>query len=91
MSSVSVPGVTSRTTSRRTTLLAPRFLRLGRVFELLADRDAVAERDQAVQIFVGALDRHAAHRDVAAEMLAALGQHDAERAEATSASSKNIS
>ncbi len=54
--------------------------RFRRVLELLADRDAVAERDQAMQIFVGALDRHAAHRDVAAQMLAALGEHDAERA-----------
>ena len=80
VSSVSVPGVTRRTTSRRTTLFAAALLRLGRVFDLLADRDAVAERDQPVQIFVGAVDRHAAHRDVAAEMLAALGQHDAERA-----------
>ena len=40
----------------------------------------MAERDQPVQVVVGALDRHAAHRDVLAEMLAALGQHDAERA-----------
>ena len=40
----------------------------------------MAERDQPVQIFLGALDRNAAHRDVAIEMLAALGQHDAERA-----------
>ena len=56
------------------------FLRLRRVFQLLADGDAMAERDEAVQILVGALDRHAAHRDVVAEMLAALGQHDAERA-----------
>ena len=79
-SSVSVPGVTSRTTSRRTTLLFAALARLGRVLELLAHRDAMAERDQLVQIFVGALDRHAAHRDVAAEMLAAFGQHDAERA-----------
>ncbi len=71
--------------------LAAALLRLGRVLDLLADRDAMAERDQAVQIFVGAMDRHAAHRDVAAEMLAALGQHDAERAAAISASSKNIS
>ena len=54
--------------------------RFRRVFELFADRDAMAERDQPMQIFVGALDRHAAHRNVAAEMLAALGQHDAERA-----------
>ena len=60
--------------------LGAALLRLGRVLELLAHRDAVAERDQAVQIFVGALDRHAAHRDVAAQMLAALGEHDAERA-----------
>ncbi len=55
-------------------------LRLGRVLELLADRDAVAERDQPVQIFVGADHRHAAHRDILAVMLAALGEHDAERA-----------
>ena len=60
--------------------LAAALARLGGVFQLLADRDTVAERDQAVQIFVGALDRHAAHRNVAAKMLAALGQHDAERA-----------
>ena len=40
----------------------------------------MAERDQAMEIFVGAMDRHAAHGDVAAEMLAALGEHDAERA-----------
>ena len=51
-----------------------------RVFELFAHGNAVAERDQAMQIFVGALDRHAAHRNVTAEMLAALGEHDAERA-----------
>ena len=54
--------------------------RLGRILELLTHGDAMAERDQAMQIFVGALDRDAAHRNVAAEMLAALGQHDAERA-----------
>ena len=60
--------------------LAAALLRLRGVFELLAHRDAVAERDQAMQIFVGALDRHAAHRDVAAEMLPAFGEHDAERA-----------
>jgi hypothetical protein len=35
---------------------------------------------EAVQVFVGALDRHAAHRDIAAEMLAALGQDNAEGA-----------
>ena len=53
---------------------------LGRILKLLAHGDAVALRDQTMQIFVGALDRHAAHRNVGAEMLAALGQHDAERA-----------
>ena len=75
-----MPGVTSRTTSRRTTLLPPRLRASAGIFELLAHRDPVAERDQAMQIFVGALDRHAAHRNIAAEMFAALGQHDAERA-----------
>src|SRR5262249_10322963 len=52
----------------------------GGILELLADRDAMAERDEAVQIFLGALDRDAAHRNVAVEMLAALGEHDAEAA-----------
>ena len=40
----------------------------------------MAERDQPVEVIVGALDRHAAHADVLAVVLAALGQHDAERA-----------
>jgi hypothetical protein len=39
----------------------------------------MAEGDQAVEVVVGALDRHAAHRDLAARMLAALGQDDAQR------------
>ncbi len=60
--------------------LSPALPRLGRVLQLLAHGDAVAERDQPVQVLVGALDRHATHRDIAAEMLAALGEHDAERA-----------
>ena len=55
-------------------------LRLRRVLHLLAHGDAMAQRNEPVEIFVGALDRHAAHRNVAAEMLAALGEHDAERA-----------
>jgi hypothetical protein len=33
-----------------------------------------------MQIFFRALDRHAAHRDVETLMLAAFGEHDAERA-----------
>ena len=54
--------------------------RLGRILDLLAHRDAMALRDQALEIFVGGMDRHAAHRDVLPEMLAALGERDAERA-----------
>ena len=46
---------------------------------LFAHRDAMAGADQAMQVILGALDRHAAHRDVHALMLAALGQHDAKR------------
>ena len=48
------------------------------IFELLAHGDPVTKRDQPMQVFVGALDRHAAHRNIAAEMLATFGQHDAE-------------
>ncbi len=50
-----------------------------RIFGLFAHRDAMAGRDQAMQIVLGALHRHAAHRDVQALMLAALCQHDAKR------------
>ena len=39
----------------------------------------MAERDQPVEVVVGALDRHAAHADVFALVLAALGENDAER------------
>jgi hypothetical protein len=53
--------------------------RRGRILGLLADRDAMACRDQPVQIVLGALHRDAAHRDVQALMLAAFRQHDAER------------
>ena len=51
----------------------------GRILGLLADRDAMAGLDQAVQIIFASLHRHAAHGDVHALMLAALCQHDAER------------
>ena len=40
----------------------------------------MAENNEAVEVFVRALDWYAAHRNVAAEMLAAFGQHDAEGA-----------
>ena len=39
----------------------------------------MALRDQPVQVIVGPVDRHAAHRDVGARVLAAFGEHDAER------------
>ncbi len=54
--------------------------RRGRILRLLAHRDAMAGFDQPMQIVLGAFHRHAAHRDIHALMLAAFGQHDAERA-----------
>ncbi len=48
------------------------------ILGLFADRDRVARRDQRVQVVVRPLHRHAAHGDVLALMLAALGQDDAE-------------
>ena len=74
-----VPGVTRRVTSRRTTDLPPRFTGVRRVLDLFADGDPMAKADQPVQIILRALDRDAAHRNVVALMLAALGQDDAER------------
>ena len=53
--------------------------RLGRVLDLLADRDLEAGADQLREIAVGGMHRHAAHRDVGAVVLAALGQRDVER------------
>ena len=53
-------------------------LRLGRVLDLLADRDLEARADQPFEIGLVAVDRHAAHRDVGAGMLAALRQRDVE-------------
>ena len=49
------------------------------IFQLLADRDAKALCNQPVQIFLRALDRNAAHRNIETLMLTALGEHDAER------------
>ncbi len=60
--------------------LAAPLSRFGRILELLAHGDPVAEPDQALEILVGAVDRNAAHGNVLALMLAPLGQHDAERA-----------
>ena len=47
--------------------------------ELLCDGHAIAEPDQALQILVGAMDRHPAHGDVLAQVLAPLGEDDPER------------
>ncbi len=58
---------------------AAAFAGVRRVLDLFADGDAMAEADQPVEIILRALDRHAAHRNIVAQMFAALGQHDAER------------
>ncbi len=80
VSSVSVPGVTSRTTSRRTTDLAPRFCASAGILESARRRRRGGRaRSAAADSRRRACDRHAAHRDVLAQMLAALGQRDAER------------
>ena len=59
--------------------LGATFLGLGRVLDLFADRDLEALADQARQIGLVAVHRHAAHLDVFTQMLAALGQRDVER------------
>ena len=59
--------------------LAPALLGVGRAFNLLGDRDTVPAADQPLEVDLGRMDRHAAHRDVRAEMLAAPGQRDVER------------
>ena len=60
--------------------LRPALPGLGRVLDLLADGDAVAGGDQLLEVLVGGVDGHAAHGDIGAQMLAALGQRDAQRA-----------
>ena len=50
--------------------------RFSRIFELLADRNAISMLDQTLEIFVGPVHRHAAHRNIPALMLAAFGQND---------------
>jgi len=56
--------------------LGAALLRLGRILELLADRHLEALADQLGEIAFGGMDGYAAHGDVAAIMLAALGQRD---------------
>ncbi len=53
--------------------------RCGRFFGLLADGHAMAQPDQPVEIVLGGTNRHAAHRNVLAAMLAAPGEGDAQR------------
>ena len=48
------------------------------ILHLLADRHPVVAADQLKEIGLGTVYRHAAHRNVLAEMLAACGQRDVE-------------
>ena len=74
--SVSVPGDTTRTTSRRTRPLA--FLR---ILDLLADGDAKSLADEPGDVAVGGVERHAAHRNrAAAGILRTRGERELERA-----------
>jgi len=59
--------------------LAAALLGFGRVFDLIADGNLEAGADQPRQVSLVAVRRHAAHRDVLAQMLAALGQRDVQR------------
>ena len=59
--------------------LGAAFARFGGVLELFADGDAKAALDQALQIFIGAMDWNAAHGDIVTEVFAALGQDNAKR------------
>ena len=54
-------------------------LGFGGVFGLFADRDTEALADQARQIGLGGMHRHAAHRNVLTRVMAALGQGDVQR------------
>jgi hypothetical protein len=79
-SSVSVPGVTRRTTSRRTTALdPPRFLASAgsSICSQTATRKPFA--DQRQKVVFGGMNGDAAHGDVFAPVLAAFGQRDVQR------------
>ncbi len=54
-------------------------LGLRRILHLLADRDPEALADQLLQIAFRGVNRHAAHRDILALVLAALGERDVQR------------
>ena len=59
--------------------LGAALLGFGGILDLLADRDLEALADQAREIGLVAVHRHAAHLDVLAQMLAALGERDVQR------------
>ncbi len=79
MSSVSVAGRDEAHHVPAYHRLRAALARFRRIFELLANGDAEAELDEALQILVGPVDGHSAHRDVLAEVLAAFGEDDAQR------------
>jgi hypothetical protein len=58
--------------------LVPALPRLGRALDLLGDGDPEAAPDQPGEVGFGGVDRHSAHRDGLAFMLAAGGQSDVE-------------
>ena len=74
-SSVTVPGVTTRTTWRSTGPFA-----FGGIADLLADRDRLAAAHEPREVTFGAVIRHARHRDRLACRLAARRQRDVEQA-----------
>ena len=78
-SSVRVPGVTTRTTSRRTTDLEPRFR--ASAGSSICSQTATLKpgADQLGEIGLGRVHRHARHGDRLAGVVAAEGQGDAER------------
>ncbi|MNT06506.1 hypothetical protein D3C72_1411730 [compost metagenome] len=54
-------------------------LRLGRVFHLFADGDAIAAQDELLQVVIRRMDGNAAHGNIVPHVLAAFRQRDAER------------
>jgi hypothetical protein len=73
--SVSVPGVTTRTTLRSTGPLAG-----GHVAHLLGNGHRLAQLDEPRQVVLQRMEGHAGHHHRLAGRLAALGQRDVEQA-----------
>ena len=57
----------------------PALARLGRIFKLFRNRHPESFADQGQQIAFGGMHRHATHRDIFAQMLAAPGQRNIQR------------